>query len=171
MFLGEGGVIISLLYGIIFYLVIIPSCTLIHEMGHALALLLCTKKEIVKIHIGSGYWDDSNKENIRIGRLRLHFRWGFVGFCSYSKEEEEIKLWKRMIFLLGGPFASFLSGLAMLLVLNQSSFGHSLLQSIMTFFLVQFAVTFIPMKYPNWMGAYGGTPSDGYQVLAMIRNK
>jgi len=50
-----------------------------------------------------------------------------------------------------------------------------MLKGIIGWFIIanftQFFFTFIPMKYPSLFGAYSGMPSDGYQVLKILRSK
>lgn len=72
-----------MLYFIIFYIVVIPVSTLLHEVGHALGLIISSKEDPV-VYLGS--WDDSNKENFRIGRIHFHIKWAFSGFCGFKNE-------------------------------------------------------------------------------------
>ncbi|MEO1288680.1 MAG: hypothetical protein AAFV93_13000 [Chloroflexota bacterium] len=33
---------------------------------------------------------------------------------------------------------------------------------------LQFLLTMLPLHYPQWMGAYGGTTSDGYKAYSLL---
>ena len=41
---------------------------------------------------------------------------------------------------------------------------------ITTFNFIQFIVTIIPVTYPRWMGGYNGLPSDGLQLIKVLKD-
>src|SRR5699024_11943830 len=57
----------------------IPITVLIHETGHALGAVLSTKNAVARVYLG--YYDDTNKVNMTMGRIHFHIVWGFGGFC------------------------------------------------------------------------------------------
>lgn len=160
-------------YFLLFYFIAYPITVLLHEIGHAFGLILSTKDGIVRIYLGSGYWDDSNKENFSLGRVHFHIRWGFSGFCTYESNEKLTRL-QTVIFLICGPLISFVLSLTFTLFLfiyhpqgNLNRLMNGM--AIMNFF--QFLGTIIPIIYPKWMKTYGGYPSDGYKILETTFDK
>ncbi|WP_246202560.1 hypothetical protein [Virgibacillus doumboii] len=55
------------------------------------------------------------------------------------------------------------------LIVSQSEL-RSLLGWTATFNFIQFFATMIPVKYPRWMGGYNGLPSDGLQLLQVLKD-
>lgn len=151
---------------LLFYLVICPITVLLHEIGHGLGVILSSKAHA---HIYLGNINEKNIENFRLGRLHFHIIWSFVGYCSFGKT---LNKRQRVIALLGGPAMSLLISLLCLLIALNIPGGdiHSLLRgtAILNFF--QFFFTIIPITYPRWMFGYGGLPSDGLQLLRLLRN-
>ncbi|GIO22894.1 hypothetical protein [Oceanobacillus sp. J11TS1] len=82
----------------------LPLTVLIHETGHALAIIGITKKSKAKIHLGD--FSDANKENFQIGRIHYHINWGISGTCYYINSSENITKFQRVIVALGGPVVS-----------------------------------------------------------------
>jgi len=68
---------------ILFYVVGIPLSVLIHEIGHALGVILFSKE---KVYVYLGTSNLSNKENFRIGRMHFHICWRYYGYCYLEKE-------------------------------------------------------------------------------------
>lgn len=62
---------------ILFYVVGIPLSVFIHEIGHALGVILFSKE---KAYVYLGTSDPSNKENFRIGRMHFHIRGDIMAF-------------------------------------------------------------------------------------------
>lgn len=60
----------SILYA---FVVGIPISTLLHEIGHALGVIVCSK-ERAHVYLGA----KNLPENLRIGRIHFHIRWGFL---------------------------------------------------------------------------------------------
>lgn len=144
-----------------------------HEIGHALGLLFSTKNSIAKVYLGSGYWDDSNKESFRIGRIHFHIRWGFVGFCFYIKESGEMTKRQVIIFCLCGPLMSLILSLFFIILLflyHPQGVLDYIITGMAMFSFVQFMMTIIPIEYPAWMNGYGGTPSDGHQIVGALKD-
>lgn len=147
-----------------------PCTVLIHEIGHAFGLLLSTKTSIASVYLGD--FDKSNKENFRIGRMHFHIRWGYVGFCAYENEAGQMSNFQIIVFMLCGPLMSLFVSLILTLILfyfHVDGSLNSLITGAAIFNFFQFMWTIIPMKYPAWMKAYAGMPSDGYQVLQVLK--
>ncbi|GAA0611012.1 hypothetical protein GCM10009001_30310 [Virgibacillus siamensis] len=137
-----------------------------------MGLLLTTKDEVAKVYLGD--LTDSNKETFRIGRIHFHLSWGFVGFCSYIRNAEEYTKVQWIVFMSGGPLVTLVF-FVMLILFLFSGHEYGLLKSIALWLAIynffQFFWTIIPMKYPTWLGAYAGMPSDGYQLLDELKSK
>ncbi|MGD6778144.1 MULTISPECIES: hypothetical protein [Bacillaceae] len=150
---------------ILFYILVIPICVLLHEIGHGLGVISLSKSDV---HIYLGKRTKENKENFRIGRLHFHIVWSYVGFAYW---EGNLNKRQRTAALAGGPVMSlllvFIFGLIALLVpqgdLRSFFLGATFLNLSMFFF------TIIPMTYPRWMGSLHGHPSDGLQLLRLLR--
>ncbi len=148
---------------IFFFIIVVPIYLLLHEIGHGIGAVVTSKSDV---HIFLGLANKHNKENFRIGRFRFHIRWAYIGFVYWDKSLDKRQ---SMYALAGGPVMSlllaFLFGfLSFYVVEFRQFFGWSA-----TYNLIQFIVTIIPVKYPQWMGAYGGLSSDGLQLVQTLR--
>lgn len=148
-----------------FYLIVWPMTTLLHEIGHGLGVIV-TSKALAKIYLGNP--DEKNTENFRLGRLHFHINWSYTGYCYWGSE---LNKQQRICTLLGGPAMSLLISIACFLFALIISTGdlHSLLRASAMLNLFQFIITIIPITYPRWMSGYSGHPSDGLQLLRLIR--
>jgi apolipoprotein N-acyltransferase len=128
---------------------------------------IITSKSHARVYLGNR--DDSNKENFRIGRLHFHINWSYVGFASW--EGEKLSKRQQIASFAGGPIMSFILVLLFVLIaiLVPQKDLHSLFWGAAFFNFVQFMVTIIPMNYPRWWGAYDGHPSDGLQLLRLLK--
>ncbi len=99
------GMTLSLL-GII--LIIRPFTVIFHELGHALAALLLTRKK-VKVYIGS-LGDPAKSIRFGIGPLKVWFRYNpFLWNCGLmAPSVESVSINKEIIYTLCGPLASFI---------------------------------------------------------------
>jgi hypothetical protein len=83
----------------------------LHEIGHALGVILCSK-ERAHVYLGA----KNLPENLRIGRIHFHIRWGLFGFCTPQKGSSLTRK-QSLGFIAGGPimtlavllFASYLA--------------------------------------------------------------
>ncbi|MCM3711930.1 hypothetical protein [Sporosarcina luteola] len=151
---------------IIFYIIIAPTCVLLHEIGHGLGAVFASKNHV---HIYLGSKSEKNKEIFRLGRLHFHIIWSYIGFAYW---EGELSKRQRAIALIGGPLMSLLLALlfGLLTLLGPRGDMQTLFWWITLVNFFQFAVTIIPMKYPRWMWGYSGHPSDGLQLLRLLKN-
>ncbi len=74
----ESGFMIQLL---IIYLLVVPICILLHEIGHGIGAVLSSNSHA---HIYLGPRCEHNKENFRLGRLHSHISWSFIGFAYWD---------------------------------------------------------------------------------------
>ena len=161
----------SIIIGIFIYIIVAPVFILIHEVGHAIGLLLTTKGSVARIYLGQR--ELSDKVTLRIGRIHFYIiKWGYFGFCSFHTEKRMSKF-QFVFFMLCGPFTSFIVsiGLVLLLVYNHSNpIVSNIITALIIGNLFQFMVTIIPLKYPSWMKPYNGYQSDGYHILRTLKN-
>ncbi|OZM56847.1 hypothetical protein CIB95_08730 [Lottiidibacillus patelloidae] len=158
----------TLILFLVFYVVVLPISTLIHEIGHALGILLTTKERAV-IYLGPS--DAKNTENFHLGRMHFHIKWSIFGSCKYKEITKKLTAFQQIVVAIGGPFMS------LCLVLLFTSLAKvptneviaQYLQAIAFANLFIFISTAIPIKYPKWMSHYGGMPSDGYRVVLALR--
>ncbi len=115
-------------------MVIRPFTVLFHELGHAIPALLITKEKVT-IYLGS-YGDPNRSLNFNIGRLEIWlkynpFNWR-MGLCIPSSKAMSFN--QRIIFILAGPFASFI--IASIAIYLTFTFDlHGSLKIILTIFL------------------------------------
>ncbi len=110
--------ILYALIGLLLIIVIKLSTTFFHEMGHAIPALLFTQKN-VQVYVGS-YGNISKTTNFELGRLKIYFKWNLLdwkmGMCRH--EEVPKKTWQNVLIILGGPIASLIIALPILLNLR-----------------------------------------------------
>ena len=154
---------------VLFYLIGIPVSVLLHEVGHAIGVTIFTKE---KAHVYLGPINDNNKESFRIGRMYFHIKWAYFGFCVVKKRND-FTSFKNIIFLAGGPIVSLLLFItAYLISANLTHYGtKNFLNGVFYANLSMFIFTSIPIIYPNWLKHYAGRPSDGYQILTILKAK
>lgn len=157
----------ELLLYLIFFMLIAPTCTLLHEVGHGLGAISTSK---ANVHIYLGKRTKDNKENFKLGRLHFHIQWALSGFAQWGKGLDKRQ---RAVALVGGPIMSLLLALLFGLLAPLVSQGElrQLMNWTTAYNLIQFIVTIIPITYPRWMGGFNGLPSDGLQLLRLLREK
>ncbi|HLR43223.1 MAG TPA: hypothetical protein VK067_08310 [Pseudogracilibacillus sp.] len=151
---------------VFFFIFVIPICVLLHEVGHGIGLSTSSNAHV---HIYLGLKSKSNKENFQIGRMHFHLQWSYIGFVSWDKM---LSKREKAFALAGGLIMSLILALLcgiIALVFNgklQTLFGWT-----STFNFIQFLVTIIPIRYPQWMGGYSGLSSDGLQLLKILKDE
>jgi len=137
-----------------------------HEIGHGIGVVTTSSSHV---HIYLGMNGKNNKESFNLRRLHFHIQWSFIGFAYW---EGNLSKRQRAFALDGGPKMSLL--LALLFGITALILSNSELRALLgwtaTFNFIQFFVTIIPVTYPRWMGGYSGFPSDGLQLLKLLRN-
>lgn len=153
----------------------IPITVLIHEIGHAIGLLVCTKNIIAKVYLG--HPNTFTAPSYTMGRLHLYISMSNFGYCAYngsSQNESQMTPLKRVVFTTGGPLMSLIFSLTLFIIflfLNLSPYANFIITWFAISNLIQFIWTIIPIKYPKWMGGYSGMPSDGYKLVKLLRPK
>ena len=150
---------------ILCYGVVIPICVLLHEIGHGVGVVSTSKYHA---HVYLGNKNNKIKENFRFGRLHFHINWSYIGYAAW---DGKLKKRQRAVALAGGPIMSlillFIFGLIALSTLH--NYLRFFFWGTTVFNFIQFIVTTLPITYPWWMGTYKGYPSDGLQLLRLLR--
>lgn len=147
------------------FILVVPIFVLLHELGHGIGAVSTSKADI---HIYLGQFSEDNKENFKIGRLHFHIQWSFIGYAYWG---ESLDKRQRVIALAGGPLMSLFLGLLfeLLTSLDLQNGIRQLFGWSATYNLIQFIITIIPIRYPRWMAAYNGMPSDGLRLVQLLR--
>ncbi|MEZ0480378.1 hypothetical protein [Planococcus sp. SSTMD024] len=148
-------------------LLIISYSLFIHELGHAVATVMASKKSTAEVFLGS--CSKANKLKLSFGRITCYLTVAISGFCEYviPKNSPPFTYRQKIFFYLGGPIASFfgfvslfsashfVSGVAGNIIINSAGAN---------FFL--FIMSLIPITYPRFLG---GLPSDGLQIVNLVK--
>lgn len=157
-----------LLY-ILVLLIGLPFTILIHETGHALALVCATREGVAKVYLDD--LNGTNKENFRVGRIHYHIVWGMVGVC-YIDSIKDMRGFQKIMVYIGGPLMTLIFTIILFLYFYDHPFNWYINYFITGMFwmnIIQFISTIIPMTYPKWIGPYGGDESDGYKILKVLK--
>jgi hypothetical protein len=158
---------LSLLLFLLFYVIVLPLSTLLHEFGHALGIVLCTKEQAV-IYLGTT--SDKNIETFKIGRFHFHIHWSHYGQCRFKRMPKELAPWQKIIISIGGPLISLLlAALFFTLAQLTNSFYNNFLYAVSIANAINFIFTATPMIYPKWWWHYAGMPSDGYRIIRALK--
>lgn len=160
--------IIQMVANICAFVIVFQLTTIIHELGHAIPARIFSKDKVT-IYLGVG----DSKRNLKIGGLQVVIR-GFDSFTGFALwNGDKLTRLGKLVSSIGGPLISLMVGIGSLLIAR--NIANNALNNLFTFIayynLFQFIVTAIPVKYPSWWGAYGGTTSDGYKALAILKEK
>ena len=151
-------------------LFVIIMALLIHEMGHAIAVLLRNKKAKADIYIGS--LSKEKKLKLSLGRITFYLAVSFSGFCSVSNPEElpPSTNKQRLIFDAGGPIAS-LFGFVTLYFISHLISGvlGIIINRVAVISLLVFFTSAIPYTYPSFLRNLGGFQSDGLRIFNLLK--
>lgn len=155
-----------------FVILLEPGLTLLHEIGHAIPLLLFTKGD-VKIQIGNA----NMSKKLHMGRLLIEFRgYSSIMDISYGHAYGELSnnRIKSIIISLSGPMVSLTIFLISLIILRSNAISkyyilELLLRGVYWNTLGKTIITLIPIKYN--FHPYTSMKSDGYRIVELIRNK
>jgi len=161
-------------------IIILPLQTLLHEFGHALAALGCRAEHVTIWMGGKANQENREKSAFVLQWKRIEIVWVrlfslFYGLFTYRHNQEKPMTRGQWILInLSGPAVSlFLLILTVTLIHSSHNsappFIRDVLQLTASSLVVQFAVTILPMRYPAWMGAYGGALSDMGRVIQRRR--
>ena len=153
-----------LLTFLIYVFVASPLCLLLHEMGHAVMILLLTRQRATFQFGVSGA-----RRNIRLGRITasVYFEPSALFFCRYRLEEGALTRSQSLGITLGGPLASLVSGL--LFGLLWMTAGGDPWTGLTIISLINLLNSSIPRPYPAWQGAQAGLPNDGMQLVRLFQ--
>ncbi|MDE4086826.1 hypothetical protein PO902_17400 [Planococcus maritimus] len=156
---------------LIIFFILLPISIIIHELGHALPIILSTDSGEANIFLGTPRKE--KKLVFSIGKIHFYLGYGFVGFCFIANFEEIPPLsdQQRLLIDAGGPFFSLLSGLV--------TYGLSIsvlenLQYIYLFAMVNlflFLTSAVPLTYPKFEGHLAGYQSDGLRIVQNLRRQ
>lgn len=149
-----------ILYFLIFFFILAPVFTLIHELGHALIPLFEGIK--VSINIGEGPLIQQKIASLSI-KIGLFKPWiGYTDWRAISNYE--------LTSSILGPIFSLICSLVFLLVgiSKRNKFYSALLFAGAGWCLFQFVFTIFPFSYPEFLGYRSGMISDGARVLELM---
>ncbi len=145
--------------------------TLFHELGHAIPALLFTKKS-VEVYIGS-YGNIEDTTYFKVGRFEMYFKWNLlkwqIGMCRHLGQIKST--WKHILVILGGPIASLLISIPLILNLRNIQANNILLFLSVVFIacaVIDLIVNLIPSSTAMSMHDGGTAYSDGYQLLSIV---
>jgi hypothetical protein len=159
--------ILSSIISFLFYLLVAyPLCLVLHELGHASMILLLTKQKVT-----FQFGVRGAKREIRLGRLTIlvYFEPSALFFCRYRLENKaELTKAQDIGVTLGGPLSSLFFTIVCG-VLWWASNGADPWIGFTILNLFNFLNTIIPYHYPKWQGVQAGIPSDGLQLVQLLR--
>ena len=163
-----------ILFLILFFTILRPLTTLIHELGHGIPALIYTDKKVT-LYIGS-YGNPDKSFKIVLGRLELFFNkqlfnWN-IGLCVM--EEKTLAINKQIVFTLMGPLASLILSLILTYLIINVDFSDYVLV-ILFFFNIStyydFFANIIPNSRPIKLHDDSIVHNDGKQILDLIKFK
>lgn len=167
--------IVGLVAFVLLWFVVAPVLTLLHELGHAAAALMLTRRPVTVILGDCRHRPDLAHVRGAWGRLAFRARLpsGWVGFCD--RDDQALSSRRAATIVLSGPAASLALALELSVVANGLRDAPPLVQTVSVWAafgaLLQFLATIVPWRYPRWWGggAYGGIASDGLWAWRLLR--
>lgn len=140
---------------------------LLHEIGHGIGTVLFSDNHAY-IYLGS--YEESNKETFHVGRIHFHIQYAFNGWCEWGTG---LSKGQRLIALLSRPLMSFIimSGTVLILNVTPAGFGRKLLLGFADVNLFLLIFTILPFQLPQWLGERFSFPSDGLQILRLLKKE
>lgn len=128
----------------VLYVLVIPFCVLIHEIGHAFANVLTSDNQS---HVHLAGLKDSSNRSFEIGRISCHLKWSYYGFCIWGGKLSKNQ---RIGALIGETYMSLIMAVVFVFSVNTVSNEsmQALLSSSAGFCASLFLATAIPVKYP-----------------------
>ena len=155
---------------IITIILIISIALAIHEMGHAISIVLHNKQAKAEVYLGS--ISKENKWKLSFGRITCYLTIAFSGICYVANAEElpSTTNKQRLLILVGGPIASLLGFVVLYVISHYSSgvLGNIINTTAMTSFCI-FLFSLIPFKYPSFLKNIGGAQTDGLKMLKILK--
>jgi hypothetical protein len=101
----------------------------------------------------------------------VYFELSALFFCRYYLENHKnLSKYQDFFITIGGPFTSFLVTVFCGMLWIKSA-GADPWSGLVIIYLLNFLNTIIPHPYPSWQGAQGGIPSDGLQLVQLLRHE
>ncbi len=145
-----------------------------HELGHAIAILLMTKGK-VEFYIGS-FGDPGKSIRISLGRLVISSKYNPIlwvkGCCR--PPNEEISVYKKILFTACGPLVSVLITLITWYLLATYHFNVGLKLLVEGFFCLSFGVSFaclIPTGKLRFNHLGRPLHNDAKQILNLYKSR
>jgi tetratricopeptide (TPR) repeat protein len=156
--------------GVAILLIAHPITVLLHELGHAIPAILFTRKKVT-VYIGS-YGETTKSFRFRLGLLEFWIRKSLfwkTGMCSPSSTK--MSLFKKVLFILGGPLASLIiAGVTSYFVFRYDM--HGALKMIMAFFTLcaiwDFVTNIIPNHVPQILPNGEVCYNDGAKLRQLL---
>lgn len=155
---------------ILIILLCATTALLLHEMGHAIAVLMRNKKARAEIYMGS--LSKEKKLELRFGRITVYLTIAFTGLCRISNPEELPPPTNKQILMVaaGGPVASLLGfGTFYFLAHLIPGVPGMFMNSVAIISLFTFLFTAIPFTYPSFLGLIGGMQNDGLKMVNLLK--
>lgn len=153
--------LIKVILGILIMWIAFFLTVLIHEVGHMIGYVLCSKKEAASWYITVG----CGKQLLRIRRLIICLV-PFAGSFRLTASNSLVPKKTALITLAAGPIASLLLA-TILLVINWFVLSDDLIVFMIYSSLFQFIFSVIPVRYPAWLSHI--PESDGLKILRLLK--
>lgn len=147
---------------------------LFHELGHAIAIILLTKKAVT-VYIGS-YGNKENALKIRLGLLTIFFNYNPLslrgGLCVPS--HRNIPLSSQITYIIAGPLSSLLlGGIAcfILAVFELHGLEQFFFVALAIIAFIDFAWNIFPMSKQIQLHNNRITHNDGYKLKELFHFK
>ena len=155
---------------VILILIVFTIALFIHEMGHAMAVLLRNKKAKAEIYLGS--LSKEKKLKLSLGRITCYLTIAFSGICRVSNAEDLPPSTNKqsLIFLAGGPIASLLGFVTLYFLSHFISGVFGIIVNRVAFMsLIVFFTSAIPFTYPSFLRHVAGLQTDGLQIINLLK--
>ncbi len=152
---------------LIYLLVGVPVCLMLHELGHACMILLLTQQKVT-----FQFGVRGTKREFRLGRLTilLYFEPStFLGSRYYLENRAALARYQDFWITIGGPLSSLLFTV-LCGVLWWALDGGDPWEGLTLINLANFLWASIPQNYPEWQGAQAGIPNDALQLIQLQRS-
>tara|TARA_B100001057_G_C22617005_1_gene858900 strand:- start:158 stop:616 length:459 start_codon:yes stop_codon:yes gene_type:complete len=146
-----------------------PLSTFVHEFGHLIPMYFFSSEPIT-FQIGEG-----KSYPFKIGsRVELRLSWKGLSTCSVYFDDEKLSKRDQLFVLFGGPFLSFFIISILFFFLQRFSLMVWFEVTAIGFLcsnLLVFLTSIIPMHLKPTSDFPDGPPSDGLQILTLLKSK
>lgn len=157
---------LSTVIDFIIWILIIETCVILHEIGHALTALLLTKDKVV-INLGS--YNKNPLKIIKMKRLNIIFYDYLFSFGYVSYNPQKLNTKAKILFYFSGPLFTFIAFI--ILMCFYSLFHIKVLHYFQIFLLIASLINLIPFKFPKMLCGNLYIKSDGYNIIRYIIRK